>query len=55
MKKLDAIGNLPSDGNNNYTSETFDRLQNSATGFDYQSVGDVASFMRNEVERAVSS
>ena len=27
-----------------YTSETFDRLQNSATGFYYQSVGYIASF-----------
>ena len=35
------------------TSETFDRLQNSATGFYYQSVGYVASFLRNEVEKAV--
>ena len=33
-----------------YTSETFDRLQNSATGFYYQSVGYVASFLQNEVE-----
>ena len=36
-----------------YTSEIFDRLQNSATGFYYQSVGYVASFLRNEVEKAV--
>ena len=36
-----------------YTSETFDRLQNSATGFYYQSVGYVASFLQNEVEKAV--
>ena len=36
-----------------YTSETFDRLQDSATGFYYQSVGYVASFLRNEVEKAV--
>ena len=36
-----------------YTSETFYRLQNSATGFYYQSVGYVASFLQNEVEKAV--
>ena len=36
-----------------YNSETFDRLQDSATGFYYQSVGYVASFLQNEVERAV--
>ena len=36
-----------------YTSETFDRLQNSSTGFYYQSVGYVASFLQNEVEKAV--
>ena len=36
-----------------YTSETFDRLQNSATGFYYQSVGYIASFLQNEVEKAV--
>ena len=36
-----------------YTSETFDRLQNSATGYYYQSVGYVASFLQNEVEKAV--
>ena len=36
-----------------YTSETFDRLQDSATGFYYQSVGYVASFLQNEIEKAV--
>ena len=36
-----------------YTSETFDRLQNSSTGFYYQSAGYVASFLQNEVEKAV--
>ena len=36
-----------------YTSETFDRLQNTATGFYYQSLGYVASFLQNEVEKAV--
>ena len=36
-----------------YTSETFDRIQISVTGFNYQSVGYVASFLRNEVEKAV--
>ena len=36
-----------------YTSETFDRLQNSAKGFYYQSVGYVASFLRNEVGKVV--
>ena len=35
-----------------YTSETFYRLQNSATGFYYHSVGYVASFLQNEVEKA---
>ena len=36
-----------------YTSETYDRLQDSSTGFYYQSLGYVASFLQNEVERAV--
>ena len=36
-----------------YTSETFDRLQNSATGFYYQSVGYIASLLQNEAEKAV--
>ena len=36
-----------------YTSETFDRLQNTATGFYYQSAGYVADFLKNEIERAV--
>ena len=36
-----------------YTSETFDRLQNSASGFYYQSVGYIASLLQNEVEKAV--
>ena len=36
-----------------YTSETYDRLQDSTTGFYYQSVGYVASFLQNEVEKAV--
>ncbi|MCQ2282471.1 MAG: hypothetical protein MJZ99_07585 [Bacteroidales bacterium] len=35
-----------------YTSETFDRLQNTNTNFYFQSVGYVASFLRNEVEKA---
>ena len=36
-----------------YASETLDRLQNTATGFYYQSVGYVASFLQNEIEHAV--
>ena len=36
-----------------YTSETFERLQNSATGFYYQSAEYVASFLQNKVEKAV--
>ena len=36
-----------------YTSETFDRLQNTATGFYFQSVGYVSSFLKNEIENAV--
>ena len=36
-----------------YTSETFDRLQDTTTGFYYQSLGYVSSFLKNEVENAV--
>ena len=36
-----------------YTSETFDRLQNTTTGFYFQSVGYVSSFLKNEIENAV--
>ncbi len=36
-----------------YTSETFDRLQDTNTNFYFQSVGYVASFLKNEVEKAV--
>ena len=36
-----------------YTSETFDRLQNTATGFYFQSVSYVSSFLKNEIENAV--
>ena len=36
-----------------YASETLDRLQNTATGFYFQSVGYVASFLQNEIEQAV--
>lgn len=36
-----------------YTSETFDRLQNTNTNFYFQSVGYIASFLKNEVEKAV--
>lgn len=36
-----------------YTSETFECLQNSSTGFYYQSVGYVASFLENEISKAV--
>ena len=36
-----------------YTSDTFDRLQQTDTGFYFQSVGYVASFLKNEIEKAV--
>lgn len=36
-----------------YASETFDCLQDTATGFYFQSVGYVASFLQNEIEHAV--
>ena len=36
-----------------YASDTFERLQNTATGFYFQSVGYVASFLKNEIEKAV--
>lgn len=36
-----------------YTSETFDRLQETSTGFYFQSVGYVSSFLKNEVENAI--
>lgn len=36
-----------------YTSETFDRLQDTASGFYFQSVGYVSSFLKNEIENAV--
>lgn len=36
-----------------YTSETFECLQNTATGFYYQSVGYVASFLENEISKAI--
>jgi hypothetical protein len=35
-----------------YTSETFERLQNDATGLYYQSPGYVYSFLKNELETA---
>ena len=35
-----------------YTSETFDRLQDDATGLYYQSAGYVYSFLHNELTRA---
>ena len=35
-----------------YSSETFDRLQDTSTGFYFQSLGYVSSFLRNEVEYA---
>lgn len=38
-----------------YTSETFERLQDTDTGFYYQSVGYVSSFLKNEVENATFS
>lgn len=36
-----------------YTSETFECLQNTSTGFYYQSLGYVASFLENEISKAV--
>ena len=36
-----------------YTSETFDRLQDTASGFYFQSVGYVSSFLKNEIENAI--
>lgn len=35
-----------------YTSETFDRLQDDATGLYYQSAGYVYSFLQNEIKNA---
>lgn len=35
-----------------YTSETFERLQDDSTGFYYQSVGYVYSFLLNELTNA---
>lgn len=35
-----------------YTSETFDRLQDDATGLYYQSPGYVYSFLQNELKNA---
>ena len=35
-----------------YTSETFDRLQDDATGLYYQSPGYVYSFLSNEIKTA---
>ena len=35
-----------------YTSETFDRLQDDATGLYYQSPGYVYSFLQNELKTA---
>lgn len=35
-----------------YTSETFDRLQDTKTGLYYQSLGYVYSFLKNEMEFA---
>ena len=35
-----------------YTSETFDRLQDDATGLYYQSSGYVYSFLQNELKNA---
>ena len=35
-----------------YTSETFDRLQDSETGLYYQSAGYVYSFLSNEIKTA---
>ena len=36
-----------------YTSETFACLQDTKTNFYFQSVGYIASFLKNEVENAV--
>ena len=35
-----------------YTSETFERLQDNATGLYYQSAGYVYSFLQNEIRNA---
>ena len=35
-----------------YTSETFERLQDNATGLYYQSAGYVYSFLQNEIRKA---
>ena len=35
-----------------YTSETFDRLQDNATGLYYQSAGYMYSFLQNEIRNA---
>ena len=35
-----------------YTSETFERLQDNATGLYYQSAGYVYSFLQNEIKKA---
>lgn len=35
-----------------YTSETFERLQDNATGLYYQSAGYVYSFLQNEIKNA---
>ena len=35
-----------------YTSETFERLQDDATGLYYQSPGYVYSFLQNEIQNA---
>ncbi len=36
-----------------YTSETFERLQDSASGLYYQSAGYVYSFLQNEIKNGV--
>ena len=36
-----------------YTSETFDRLQDTTSGFYFQSVGYVSPFLKNEIENAI--
>ncbi len=46
LSPLEAIDML-------YTSETFERLQDSASGLYYQSAGYVYSFLQNEIKNGV--
>lgn len=50
---MDTYGYKPSEALDMlYTSETFDRLQETSTGLYFQSVGYVSSFLKNEIENA---